>query len=76
MNAIGFSQKICLPAFAACTIKSACVPVGVQISTASTFGSPITSSAVATTLGMPHRAATVLRGPAAYVGDTDDLRLR
>jgi hypothetical protein len=35
-SAIGFSQKIALPARAACSIRSACMSVGAQIATAST----------------------------------------
>ena len=40
----GFSQKIALPARAASTIRSACVPVGEQIATASTSSAASSSS--------------------------------
>ena len=39
VRAIGFSQKMCLPAAAVATIRSACVSVAVQISTATMLSS-------------------------------------
>ena len=72
----GFSQKMCLPACAAFTIRSACVSVEVQISTASILLSAKISSADAATVGMLQRAGNRLRGLAIHVGDRHESPLQ
>ena len=55
--AIGFSQKMCLPACAAWTMRSAWVSVEEQIRTASISGFAKISSLDSATVGIPQRAA-------------------
>ena len=64
LRSIGFSQKIAFPLRANCSIKSACVSVGVQIMTPSTSSLPAISSIVRTS----HPYCSAMASAAAAIG--------
>lgn len=62
----GFSQKICLPARAACSMSGTWVSVDEQISTASTSDMASSSPLSVVTTGMPRPAAQLSSSGPAY----------
>ena len=57
---MGFSQKMCLPAFAAASVNRACVSVDEHTSTASMSLFASTAAGSSEAVGMPNWAATFL----------------
>ena len=74
LRSTGFSQNTALPARTAFSIKSACVSVGVQITTASMSASAMIASTVADLGAMLFGEA--LRGRRVGIGDRGEARAR